>query len=499
MRAPTKPHAIVIGSGFGGLAAAIRLLVRGYQVTVLERLDTPGGRAAVLRQDGYTFDCGPTIITVPQMLEELWELCGQRMSDHVTLKAMDPFYQVRFHNGDVFNYCADPDAMRAEVARFAPGDLAGFERFMRHADEACRIGFVGLATTPFTRFTDMLRALPQLSTLGAWNTVAAKASSCFSDPRLRQVFSFHPLLIGGNPFHVTAIYTLINALERRWGVHSAMGGTGAIVRGLVDLLAGQGGIIRYGSEVSRILVDKGRACGVELTGGEQLSADIVVSNADAAWTYRMLLPESARRRWTNRKVERSKFSMGLFVWYFGTRKRYENIPHHTIAMGPRYKELLTDIFTRKLVPADFSYYLHRPTATDPGMAPAGCDAFYALVPVPNLGSGTDWEREAEPFRQRIQERLESTVLPGLGEHLATSRCMHPGDFASRYLAWQGTGFSFEPQLLQSAWFRPHNVSEDVAGLYLVGAGTHPGAGVPSVLCSAKILDQVVPPAHVFAR
>lgn len=499
MRAPHKPHAIVIGAGFGGLAAGIRLAARGYQVTILDRLEAPGGRAFVYRQDGYTFDAGPTIITVPHLLEELWTLCGQRMSDHVTLKPIDPFYKIRFDDGQMFNYRSDPEAMRAEVARFAPDDLPGLARFMEHADHACKTGFEGLSTTPFTTVMDMLRALPGLSKLGAWNSVHAKAASCFRDPRMQAVFSFHPLLVGGNPFNVTAIYTLINALERRWGVHFAMGGTGAVVKGLVDLFEGQGGILRCNNEVRQIVVENGRACGVELADGERLPADIVVSNADAAWTYRMMLPESARKRWTNRKIERADYSMGLFVWYFGTSKRYEDVAHHTIMLGPRYKELLRDIFRRKILAPDFSLYLHRPTATDPSLAPEGCDAWYVLSPVPHLGSGTDWTQEAEPYRLRIQKYLEDTLLPGLGENLTTSHYIHPGDFRSRYLAWQGAGFSLEPNLTQSAWFRPHNVSEDVKGLYLVGAGTHPGAGVPGVLCSAQILDKVVPPAHVFAR
>jgi phytoene desaturase len=499
MRAPRKAHAIVIGAGFGGLAAGIRLAARGYQVTLLDRLDAPGGRAFVYRQDGYTFDAGPTIITVPHLLEELWTLCGQRMSDHVTLKSLDPFYKIRFNDGEIFNYRADPEAMKAEVARLSPGDLPGLARFMAHADAACRIGFEGLSTTPFTTVIDMLRALPGLSTLGAWNSVHHKAASCFKDPRLQAVFSFHPLLVGGNPFNVTAIYTLINALERRWGVHFAMGGTGAVVQGLVDLFQGQGGILRLNNEVRQIRVEDGRACGVELSDGEFLPADIVVSNADAAWTYRMMLPEAQRKRWTNRKVENSDFSMGLFVWYFGTDKRYDDVGHHTIMLGPRYRELLRDIFKRKVLAPDFSLYLHRPTATDPSLAPEGCDAWYVLSPVPHLGSGHDWEKEAEPYRQRIQERLEATLVPDLGRHLTTSRVLHPGDFRSRYLALNGAGFSLEPSLTQSAWFRPHNVSEDVRDLYLVGAGTHPGAGVPGVLCSAQILDKVVPPAHVFVR
>ena len=497
MRAPRTPHAVVIGAGLGGIAAAIRLAARGYKVTLVDRLEAPGGRAFVYHDDGYTFDAGPTIITVPRLLEELWELCGKRMSDHVTLKALDPFYKIRFDDGETFTYRAEREQIRAEVARFAPNELQGFDRLMDHADRACRIGFEGLSLTPFTRIIDMLKALPGLSTLSAWNSVHGQVAKCFRDERMRQVFSFHPLLVGGNPFNVTAIYTLVDAIERRWGVHFAMGGTGAVVKGMVDLFLGQGGTLRMNTEVKRILVEGGRATGIELADGEQLHADVVVSNADAAWTYRMMLPESARKRWTNRKVEKSDLSNGLFVWYFGTNRRYEDVAHHTIMMGPRYKGLLDDIFRKKILAEDFSLYLHRPTATDPSMAPEGCDAWYALVPVPHLGSGIDWEAGAEAFRQRVQQRLETTVLPGLGAALTTSRILHPGDFRTRYLSWQGAGFSFEPSMLQSAWFRPHNVSEDVEGLYLVGAGTHPGAGVPGVLCSAKILDKVVPPAHVF--
>ena len=499
MRAPTQARAIVIGAGFGGIAAAIRLAARGYNVTIVDRLEGPGGRAFVYKKEGYTFDAGPTIITVPSLLEELWTLCGKKMSDFVTLKSIDPFYQIRFDDASVFTYKSNPEAMRAEVARFCPSDVKGLDRFMAHADQACKSGFEDLATVPFTHFSDMLKALPKLSLLGCWNSVHTQAAKCFTDPRLRAVFSFHPLLVGGNPFSVTAVYTLINALERRWGVHFAMGGTGAVVKGLVDLFEGQGGSLRLNTEVKRILVENGQAVGVELSDGELLHSDVVVSNADAAWTYRMMLLPEARKKWNNSRLNRMDASMGLFVWYFGTNKRYEEVAHHTMVLGPRYKELLKDIFKRKKLAKDCSLYLHRPTATDPSMAPEGCDAFYVLSPVPHLGSGTDWTSEAEPYRQMVQRRLESTVLPHLGDHITTSHFIHPGDFESRYLSWQGAGFGMEPLLTQSAWFRPHNVSEDVKNLYLVGAGTHPGAGVPGVLCSAKILDEVVPAAHVFIR
>ena len=313
-------------------------------------------------------------------------------------------------------------------------------------------------------------------------------------PRLRIALSFHPLLIGGNPFTASGIYTLIAHLERQWGVWHARGGTGALVRGLSRLIVGQGGEIRLGAEVSRIVVRDGRAVGVALRSGAVVSADIVVSNACAGWTYRFLLPSEARRRWTDRRIERSRYSMGLFVWYFGTRRRFPDVPHHTIILGPRYQQLLDEIFRRKTLGADFSLYLHRPTATDPSLAPPGCDCFYALAPVPNLLGRIDWRAQAEPFRQAIARRLEQTVLPSLSQEVVTSRIATPLDFEHDFLSFRGAGFGMEPVLTQSAWFRPHNRSEDVAGLYLVGAGTHPGAGVPGVLSSARILDAVVPNA-----
>jgi phytoene desaturase len=490
-------HAVVIGSGFGGLAAAIRLGARGYRVTVLERLDAPGGRAYVFRQDGFTFDAGPTIITAPFLLEELWQLCGRRFADDIDLRPISPFYRIRFDDGETFEYTGDADAMRAEVARFSPGDVAGYERFMRVSQELFRVGFEELGDKPFGSFTDMLRILPDLVRMRGDRSVYGLVARHLKDERLRTVLSFHPLLIGGNPFTASAIYALICFLERRWGVHFAMGGTGAVVRGMVALLQGQGAALRCNAEVAAITVEDGAATGVRLASGETIAADIVVSNADSAYTYRRLLPPSARRRWTDRKIERSRYSMSLFVWYFGTDRQYPDVAHHTILLGPRYRELLRDIFSRHVLAEDFSLYLHRPTATDPSLAPPGGDAFYVLSPVPHLDSGTDWQAAAEPYRQRIQQHLEATLLPDLGRHIVTSRMMTPQDFQDRLLSMRGAAFGLEPVLTQSAWFRPHNRSEDVRNLFIVGAGTHPGAGLPGVLSSARILDTVVPDAHAF--
>ena len=486
------PRAIVIGSGFGGLAAAVRLSCKGYRVTVLEKLGSLGGRAGVWRQDGFTFDAGPTIITAPFMLEELWALCGKRLADDIKLVQMDPFYRIRYDDGSHFDYSSDPAAMRAQIARISPSDVAGYDRFVEEAELSYRIGFEQLGSIAYDSVGDLLRASPKLVRMRGWRSLYKLVSTHMKDPKLRIAFSLQSLLIGGNPFNVTSVYSLIHALERRYGVHWAMGGTGAVVQGLAGLLRSRGVPLRCHAEVKRIVVEGGRATGVELVDGERLGAEIVVSNADTAWTYRHLIERQHRPHWTDQRIEGKKYSMSLFVWYFGTNRPYPEVPHHMMVLGPRYEGLLTDIFKRQHLAEDFSLYLHRPTATDPSMAPEGCDAFYVLSPVPHLGSGTDWAARAETYRRAIEARLEATVLPGLREQIVTSRVTTPQDFHDRLLSYKGAAFGLEPLLLQSAWFRPHNRSEDVPGLYMVGASTHPGAGVPGVLMSAKALEKVIP-------
>ena len=489
---PARRHAVVIGSGFGGLAAAVRLGARGWRVTVLERLDQPGGRARVFRQDGFIFDAGPTIVTAPFLFEELWALCGRRLSEDVELRPVSPFYRIRFADGRTFDTTGDPVAMRAEVAKFNIADLSGYERLLLASEACCRVGFERFGHVPFGSLRDMLRVLPELLRLRAFGSVHAQVAHFVKDRALRQALSFHPLLVGGNPFAASSIYGLIAFLERNWGVHFAVGGTGRLVSGLVRLIEGQGGSVRCGADVARIDVRARTATGVQLASGEAISADIVVSNACAAHTYSKLLPLSAKRRWTDRKLARARYSMGLFVWYFGTSRHYPEVAHHTILLGPRYRDLLRDIFSRKILANDFSLYLHRPTATDPSVAPVGCDAFYVLSPVPNLASGIDWTQAAEPYRRAIAAHLSTTILPDLDRHVVTSRVMTPQNFSDELQSHLGAGFGMEPILTQSAWFRPHNRSEEVERLFLVGAGTHPGAGLPGVLSSARVLDQVVP-------
>lgn len=486
---------VVIGSGFGGLAAAIRLQAQGHAVTIVEKQAQPGGRAAVFRQDGFTFDAGPTILTAPWMIEELFSSSGRAMADYVTLRPIDPFYTIRFPDGTAFHCTADEEWLRRQIAAFEPRDVKGYERLRREMDRIYEAGFP-LVDRPFTTVMDMLRVAPDLIRLRAHRSVSALVDRHILDPRLRQVFSFHPLLIGGNPFDTTSIYGLIHSLEMRGGVWFAMGGTGALVAGLCALFRDLGGELLLDSPVTRIETDPVslRATAVWIDGATRLAADAVVSNADVASTYLDLIETGVRRRNTDRRIRRLRYSMSLFVLYFGTNRRYEDIGHHEILMGPRYRELLADIFGQRPLAEDFSLYLHRPTATDTSLAPAGGDAFYVLSPVPHLGAEIDWSETAGRYRDAIVRELEARYLPDLSRHIVTERMIDPRYFRDALGSHLGSAFSVQPILTQSAWFRPHNLSEDVPNLYIVGAGTHPGAGVPGVLASGKIAADMIGPA-----
>lgn len=482
---------IVIGSGFGGMATALRLRAQGHDVTLLEKLDKPGGRAYVFEQDGYSFDAGPTVITAPWLIHELFELFGKRSEDYVRIVPVHPFYRIYFHDKSFFEYNNEPGFIEENIRKFNPADVEGYREFMKRTKPIFEKGFIELADKPFLTFGSMVKVLPDLLRLGSHRSVYSYVSKYISDPRLRMVFTFHPLLVGGNPFHTTSIYAMIHYLEKEWGVHYAMGGTGAVIRAFAKLFEEEGGTLRLNTEVDEILVNNRRATGVRLKDGTVLPADIVVSNADVAYTYlRMIKPEH-RRKYSDAKVSRMRYSMSLFVVYFGTTRQYPDIAHHDIILSHRYRELLEDIFTNKILADDFSLYLHRPTATDPSMAPEGCDAFYALVPVPHNASGIDWDTEGPRFRDRIMDFLEKNYLPELKAHLGTIRHFAPNDFQHRLNSYLGSAFSVEPILTQSAWFRPHNRSEDIDNLYFTGAGTHPGAGLPGVLSSAKIVEQLI--------
>jgi phytoene desaturase len=497
-------HAIVIGAGIGGLAAAMRLGAKGWRVTVIDRLDSPGGRGSAIMADGHRFDLGPTIVTVPQSLRELWAATGRDFDRDVDLRPLDPFYTIRWPDGSHFTMQPGVDRMRAEVARLSPGDLAGFDRFLKDSERRYRFGYEDLGRRPMHKLWELIKVLPTFAILRADRSVAAHAAMRVKDERLRMALSFHPLFIGGDPFHVTSMYILVSHLEAAFGVHYAIGGVAAIAQAMARVIEAQGGTILLGAEVDRVTVAGGRATGVALTDGRTIASEIVVSNADAGHTYDRLLRDHPRRRWTGPRLRRARWSMGLFVWYFGTRGTagmWPDVGHHTIVSGPRYEGLVRDIFIRGKLAEDMSLYVHRPSVTDPTVAPAGGDTFYALSPVPHLGHAdpVDWAAEGERYRAKVQAVLEERLLPGLGAHLGPSLVFTPETFRDRYLSPYGAGFSIEPRILQSAWFRPHNVSEEVPGLFLVGAGTHPGAGLPGVVASAEVLAQLVPDVRAAAQ
>lgn len=492
--AAARSNAVVIGSGIGGIAAGLRLLAKGYSVQIIEALDSPGGRARVFRQDGFTFDAGPTIITAPFLFEELWQLFGRKIEHDIDIVPLDPFYKIRLPNGHQFSYSGDRDHMMREIAAISPGEEKHYDRLMKDSQAIYKVGFEELCTVPIDSVKKMATIVPDLMRFRFHLSVFKNAGRYFKHPYLRRIFSFHPLLIGGNPLDTTAIYSLIAFLEKEHGVHFARGGMGALISAMVSLFEQHGGRIRYSTPVRSIDQSSGQVSGVVLENGDMVPATVVVSNADIAETYSRLLGQGKNTRWTPRKIEKSRHSMGLFVWYFGTKRQYTDVPHHLIMLNDRYEELLKDIFDRAQLADDFSLYLHRPTATDQSLAPDGCDCFYVLSPVPNLDSGIDWRTAAEPYRQKIERFLSETVLPGLEDEVVTSRIMTPLEFKHDLRSEKGTGFSLAPHLLQSAWFRPHNKSEKLDGLFLVGAGTHPGAGLPGVLSSARIVADMVPHA-----
>jgi len=478
---------IVIGAGFAGIATALRLKALGYDVTLMERLDNLGGRAQVFERGGYRHDAGPTVITAPFLFDELFELFDEKLEDHLNFVPLDPFYRFHFADGSQFDYRASIEDTLTEIRRFNPDDAAGYLKLLEKSKKIYDVGFKQLVHRPFTRIWDMVKQVPALLILKCYKTVSQMVNSHLKHPLIRQAFSIHPLLVGGNPFKTTAIYTLIHYLERRWGVFFCMGGTGKLVEELGALMTRQGINIVLGADVDEIIVKEKTAVGVRLSNNEIIDADLVIFGGDPETCYRHLLPQSTFRL---PKIKK-KYSMGLYVLYFGTKKLYPDVAHHSIWMGPRFKELLSEIFDAKHMSKDFSLYVHRPTATDKSFAPDGCESFYVLCPVPNLQGNVDWSTQGEILRDRIVSSLEETILPELSSTIEEVFWMTPEDFAKDYRSMHGAGFSIEPRLTQSAWFRFHNRDSAITNLYFVGAGTHPGAGLPGVVSSAKVVEELL--------
>ena len=483
--------AVVIGSGLGGLASAVRLLAKGYDVTVLEAMDQAGGRASVFKKSGFTFDAGPTVITAPYLINELFHLLDEDPEKYFSLIPIDPFYKILYPDGSSFDYVGDEERILENIRKLSPGDVDGYKKLAEHARRIFEVGFVGLGDEPFETFGSMLRVAPDMIKLQNYKSVYSLVSTYIKDERLRQAFSFEPLLVGGNPFKITSIYLLIHWLERKWGVHYVKGGTTALIEGFVKLLKNKGAQIHFSSSVKKIETQGRKIIGVRTEDDRFFPAEVVISNADPVRVYRDMLGPEIRKKHTDRRLNKKDHSMSLFVAYFGTKKTYPELAHHTIILGPRYKGLLKDIFTHKKLADDFSLYLHAPTRTDSSMAPEGHETFYVLSPVPNNESGINWKEEGERYKEKIYDFLDKSILPGLKENLVVDFHITPDYFEKTLQSEKGAAFGIEPSFRQSAYFRFHNKSEDVDGLYFVGANTHPGAGIPGVLSSAKVLEKTL--------
>ena len=485
-------NSIVIGSGFGGIAAALRLKAKGHKVTLIEKHPDLGGRARVFRKNGFIFDGGPTVITAPYLINELFELFKKNPKDYIKLSPLKVWYQFVFEDKSKFNYSGNENEMKAQIKELNKEDVKGYEKLVNFTKKIFDKGFTELADIPFDKPFVMMQQLPALLKLKSYKSVYSLVSSYIKNEKLRRMLSMHPLLVGGNPFTTTSIYGLILYLEKKWGIHYSMGGTGNIIKGFEKLMNEVGIKVIKGNEVTKILSKNNKITSIQLDNHDYIDADNVICNADPPAVYEKLLDEKNNNSFLFKwKKKRMEYSMGLFVYYFGTKKIYDNVEHHTIKFGSKYKEHLDDIFNKKKLNNDISYYLHRPSATDKSMAPEGNDCFYVLVPVPNNQSGIDWSIEGDKMKKLIIDKMENDLMPNLRNNIVEDFYLTPDYFEKDLNTKFGSGFSIQPKFTQSAYFRFHNKSEIYDGLYFVGAGTHPGAGVPGVLSSAKVLDKIL--------
>ncbi len=483
---------IVIGSGFGGLASALRMRSKGHEVTLVEKHPDLGGRARVFKKGNFTYDGGPTVVTAPYLFQELFSLFGKKISDYTKIVPLELWYKFVFEDGSSFNYSGNEESMKKEIEKFSKRDLSGYKKLLEFTEKIFDKGFTELSAKPFNNFGFMIKQIPALLKLRSYQSVFKLVSSFILNDKLRRVFSMHPLLVGGNPFTTTSIYTLILFLEKKWGIHYAMGGTGSIVKGLEKLMSEEKISVLKNSEVTEILCENKRVKGVKINDSKTIECDYLICNSDPPNVYKNLIKTKKDYSFLfNQKIKRMDYSMGLFVYYFGSKKQYREVAHHTICFGNSYEKHLSKIFDQKILSNDISYYLHRPSATDPEMAPDGQDAFYVLVPVPNNLSGINWSKEGEKFKELVLDKMDKTVLSGIKENVVSDFYLTPDYFANELSTLHGSGFSIQPKFTQSAYFRFHNKSEIFENLYFVGAGTHPGAGMPGVLSSAKVLDELL--------
>ena len=483
---------IVVGSGFGGLASALRLRAKGYEVTLVEKHPDLGGRARVFKKDNFIYDGGPTVITAPYLIEELFSLYNKKISDYVKIVPLDLWYRFVFSDGETFDYSGNEKSMEKEIKKFSEKDYEGYNKLVKFTEKIFDKGFTDLSDKPFNNLSFMLKQIPSLLNLKSYQSVYGLVSNYVSNEKLRRVFSMHPLLVGGNPFTTTSIYTLILFLEKKWGIHYSMGGTGSVVKALEKLMKEEGIKIIKDAEVTEIISDNKDVKAVKINKSNIINCDYVVCNSDPPNVYKNLIKSKKNYNFLfKQKIKRMDYSMGLFVYYFGSKKQYNDVAHHTIYFGKSYEKHLEKIFEKKVLSEDISYYLHRPSATDPNMAPNNQDAFYVLVPVPNNLSNINWLNEGEKFKNLVLDKMDKTVLPGIKENVVSDFYLTPDYFEKDLATLHGSGFSIQPKFSQSAYFRFHNQSEVFDNLYFVGAGTHPGAGMPGVISSAKVLDKIL--------
>ena len=483
---------IVIGSGFGGLASALRLRAKGYEVTLLEKHPDLGGRARVFKKGNFIYDGGPTVITAPYLIEELFSLFNKKISNYVKIVPLDLWYRFVFNDGETFDYSGNEKSMEKEIKKFSEKDYEGYNKLVKFTEKIFDKGFTDLSDKPFNNFSFMIKQIPSLLNLKSYKSVYGLVSNYISNEKLRRVFSMHPLLVGGNPFTTTSIYTLILFLEKKWGIHYSMGGTGSVVKALEKLMEEENIRIIKDAEVTEIISKNKDVKAVKINKSKIIDCDYVVCNSDPPNVYKNLIKSKDNYNFLfKQKMKRMDYSMGLFVYYFGSKKKYKNVAHHTIYFGKSYEEHLEKIFEKKVLSEDISYYLHRPSATDPNMSPNGQDAFYVLVPVPNNLSNISWSNEGEKFKDLILDKMDKSVLPGIKENVVSDFYLTPDYFEKDLATLHGSGFSIQPKFSQSAYFRFHNQSEIFDNLFFVGAGTHPGAGMPGVISSAKVLDKIL--------
>ena len=483
---------IVVGSGFGGLASALRLRAKGYEVTLVEKHPDLGGRARVFKKGNFIYDGGPTVITAPYLIEELFTLFNKKISDYVKIVPLNLWYRFVFSDGEIFDYSGNEKLMEREIKKFSEKDYDGYNKLVKFTEKIFDKGFTDLSDKPFNNLSFMLKQIPSLLSLKSYQSVYGLVSNYISNEKLRRVFSMHPLLVGGNPFTTTSIYALILFLEKKWGIHYSMGGTGSVVKALEKLMEEESIKIIKDAEVTEIISNNKDVKAVKINKSKVINCDYIVCNSDPPNVYKNLIKSKNNYNFLfKQKMKRMDYSMGLFVYYFGSKKQYKDVAHHTIYFGKSYEKHLDKIFEKKILSEDISYYLHRPSATDPNMAPDGQDAFYVLVPVPNNLSNINWSNEGEKFKNLILDKMDKSVLPGIKENVVSDFYLTPDYFEKDLSTLHGSGFSIQPKFSQSAYFRFHNQSEVFDNLFFVGAGTHPGAGMPGVISSAKVLDKIL--------